>query len=232
MTRELDRIRDEYARRASDPRLRDRYSLFEPGVLFMLQTRERAALKLLRRSGIDSLDQMDVLEVGCGSGGVLLDLLRWGVRPSRLHGCELVLQRASQARNRCPARTPITVADGGNLPYCDSCFDLVAQFTVFTSVLDADLRRRIAESMWRVLRPGGAVLWYDFRYQGNNPAVAAIRPAQVGQLFPQGQMSGVRVTLAPPIARRLTRLCWWASETLSFLPWLRSHDLILIRKPE
>jgi ubiquinone/menaquinone biosynthesis C-methylase UbiE len=227
---ELDRIRAEYDRRAEDPDLAGRYSRFRPSVQFMAQTRERAVLRMLRRAGFEPLHRFDLLEVGCGAGGVMLDLLHWGADPSRLHGCDLFAPRVAEARRKLPALTTLTVADGGALPYPAARFDLALQFTVFTSVLDDDLRHHIAREMWRVLRPGGAVLWYDFRFQGRNPAVRAIHPRQVRELFPHATLTARRVTLAPPIVRRLARWSWLACEVLARIPWLRTHDLILIRK--
>ena len=230
---ELGRIRAEYARRAQDPGLRGLYSLFRPGALFMTQTRERAILRLLRGAGFDPLDRFDVLEVGCGAGGVLLDLIRWGADPTRLYGCDLIPDHVDQARQRLPASTQVAVADGGALPYPAACFDLVLQFTVFSSVLDQGLRQRIAAEMWRVLRAGGAVLWYDFRFRRpDNPAVRPIHPREVQTLFPKGSLVARRVTLAPPITRRLAGWSWLCCELFALLPWLRTHDLILIRKGE
>ena len=228
---ELDRIRAEYARRALDPRLQDRYSLFRPDVLFTLHGRERAIVRLLQQAGFEPLEHFEILELGCGAGGVLLELLRLGADPDRLYGCDLLPERVTEARHRLPTGVDLAVADGGALPYPSTRFDLVLQFTVFTSVLDEGLRQRIAVEMWRVLRPGGAVLWYDFRFQSrNNPAVRAIHPRQVRALFPHGTFTARRVTMAPPIARRLARWSWLACEMLALLPWLRTHDLILIQR--
>ncbi|GAB4536605.1 MAG: class I SAM-dependent methyltransferase [Anaerolineae bacterium] len=229
---ELDRIRAEYARRSRDLRLQGRYSLARPDVLFTMQVRERAILHILNQAGFTPLSRFDVLEVGCGEGGVLLDLLRWGADPTRLNACDLLPGRTGQARLRLPAATSLAVADGGALPYPAARFDLVLQFTVFTSVLDSGLRQRMADEMWRVLRSGGAVVWYDFRFQGRNPAVRAIHPREVRALFPQGAFTQRRVTLAPPITRRLAAWTWLGCELLACIPWLRTHDLILIRKLE
>ena len=229
---ELDRIRTEYARRAQDPSLSQLYSPFRPDVQFATQTRERAVLRMLQRTRLRPLAHLDLLEVGCGGGGVLQDLLRWGADPARLHGCDLIPERVSAARRKLSQATTLTVADGGALPYPPASFDLVLQFTVFTSVLDDALRRRIAQEMWRVLRPGGAVLSYDFRVQGRNPAVRAIHPRELRGLFPEGRFTHRRVTLAPPIARRLARWSWLACELLHAIPWLRTHDLILVQKTE
>lgn len=227
---ELDRIRAEYARRAHDPRLQGRYSFARPDVQFMVQTRERAILRMLKQAGFMPLNNLRVLDVGCGTGGALLDLLRWGADPARLYGCDLLPERVASARHRLPQAASIVVANGGRLPYPAARFDLVCQFTVFTSVLDQELRRCIAQEMWRVLCPGGAVLWYDFRVQGRNAAVRAIYPREVRALFPEGAFTGRRVTLAPPIARRLAPLSRWGCEILAHVPWLLTHDLFLVRK--
>jgi ubiquinone/menaquinone biosynthesis C-methylase UbiE len=229
---ELDRIRAEYARRAQDPSLRGRYSLFRADAQFAVQSRERAILKMLSQAGFEPLSDLDLLEVGCGEGGVMLDLLRWGADARRLHGCDLLPERVTTARRRLPGSTTLVAADGGALPYPANRFDLLFQFTVFTSILDPDLRQRVAQEMWRVLRPGGAVVWYDFRIQGRNPAVRAIHPREVQVLFPLGEFTARRVTLAPPITRRLAARAWMACELLGCIPWLRSHDLMLVRKTE
>ena len=232
MVGELERIRAEYARRAQDSDLSELYSSMRPDVQLAMQTRERAILRLLKRRGHRRLDHLDLLEVGCGGGGILLDLIRWGAEPARLHGFDLLPDRVALARQRLPSSTSLAVADGGAIPYPSSRFDFVLQFTVLTSVLDATLRCRIAKEMWRVLRPGGAVLSYDFRFQGRNPAVQAVHPREIRELFPEGMFTHQRVTLAPPISRRLARWSWLACEFLHAIPWLRTHDLILIRKTE
>jgi len=41
------------------------------------------------------------------------------------------------------------------LPYEDESFDIVMQFTVFTSILDNEMKIRIAKEMLRVLKPKG-----------------------------------------------------------------------------
>jgi ubiquinone/menaquinone biosynthesis C-methylase UbiE len=226
----LDRIRAEYARRAQDPRLQGRYSLLLPDVQLALQVRKRAILDMLRRPGFEPLAGLDLLDVGCDEGQVMLDLLRWGADPGHLPGCDPLAERQAAARRPLPVITALTLANGGALPYPAARFHLALQSTVFTSVLDASLRRQIAAEMWRVLRPGGAVLWYDFRLQGRNPAVQAIHPRQVRTLFPRGTFPSRRVSLAPPIARSLARWSRPAAGLLARIPWLRSHDLILINK--
>src|SRR5262249_37189835 len=76
VSHELDRIRAVYERRHIQPRGRNVPS--SPGDMFILQSREKAILQLLRRNGIVNLTETRVLEVGCGAGKPLADWLRWG----------------------------------------------------------------------------------------------------------------------------------------------------------
>ena len=110
--------------------------------------------------------------------------------------------------------------------------DLVLQFTVFSSILDAGLKSAIAGRLWSWLKPGGAVLSYDFIYNDpRNPDVRKLDVCELRRLLPDGQFHVRRVTLAPPLARRVAPVSpalFWA---LNALPFLRlSHALCLIRK--
>jgi SAM-dependent methyltransferase len=109
-------------------------------------------------------------------------------------------------------------------------FDLVLQSVCFSSILDDGLLASIAHRAWTLLRPGGALLSYDFTVNNpRNPNVRGISVARLQSLFPEGQLTARRVTLAPPIARAI-----WSSRypLLSAVPFLRTHAWCLIRKPE
>jgi SAM-dependent methyltransferase len=111
-------------------------------------------------------------------------------------------------------------------------FDLVCQHTVFTSILDPVLRQQIASEMARVLRPGGAVLWYDFLYDNpRNPDVRGAGAKEIRDLFQSFDIHLSKVTLAPFIERRLPKLglplWYWL---LTSLPPLRTHYLALLVK--
>ncbi|MGZ7259737.1 hypothetical protein ACXWO8_09385, partial [Streptococcus pyogenes] len=74
--------------------------------------------------------------------------------------------------------------------------------------------------MWRWLKPGGAVVWYDFTVDNpRNPDVRGVPLSRVRALFPQGRLTARRVTLAPPLARALPA----AYALLNIIPWLRTH---------
>jgi ubiquinone/menaquinone biosynthesis C-methylase UbiE len=158
------RIRAAYAKREEDDA---RYSWFSPGYQFMVQQRERRLLALFRRYDCENLAAKKILEVGCGAGQWLRDFVKWGARPENVTGIDLLADRVSKARRLCPPAVRIECASAAHLPFSKERFDLVLQSTVFTSILDPDLRRRVASEMMRVVKPDGLILWYD--YHVNNP---------------------------------------------------------------
>src|SRR5262245_20998916 len=134
------RIRAAYAKRQG----RFRYSWFNPGHLFIAQERERQLLGLLRRRGIMSLDTKKVLEIGCGTGYWLREFIKWRARPENVTGIDLLTDRVSEAKQLSPEAVRIECGSAVNLTFPDATFDLVLQATVFTSILDAQMKQRIA----------------------------------------------------------------------------------------
>ena len=227
---EAARVAAAYARR--DPEAgRAVYTLQHPGTLFLVQALERTLLAELRRAGLLPLEGKRLLEIGCGAGDWLRMFIRWGFRPEDLAGLDLLPARVEAARARCPAAVDLRQGDAAALPYPDASFDLVLQSTVFTSILDDGVRRRVAAEMLRVLRPGGRVIWYDFRVNNpRNPDVRRVGAAEIRALFPGCEIRLRSVTLAPPLLRRLAGVSWLLCHVLSWIPLLRTHYLGLLRK--
>lgn len=226
---EVRAVSERYARRPADD---DRYDPLRPEVWQTQQERQRALIGLLRRHVRGPLSSLDVLEVGCGHGDNLLELMRLGCDPARLVGNELLPARFAVARHRLPAALALHAGDATALPLPDASFDLVVQSTVFSSLLDDRFQQRLAARMWGWLRPGGAVLWYDFTWDNpRNPDVRGMPLARIRRLFPEGTIDVRRVSLAPPLARRVVRLHPAAYRVFTSLPWLRTHLLCWIAKP-
>lgn len=220
---ELEQIAERYARRDTG----DRYSLLRSEVWQAWQERQRELLKLLARRAGRPADWR-ATEVGCGAGGNLLDLLRLGLMPAHLTGIELLPERLAAARAALPEGVRLLAGDASAAVVAPASQDLVLQSTVFSSILDDALQQRVAEAMWRWLKPGGAVVWYDFTVNNpRNPDVRGVPLRRVRQLFPQGRFTARRVTLAPPLARALPA----AYGLFNLVPWLRTHRLVLIEKP-
>jgi SAM-dependent methyltransferase len=99
-------------------------------------------VSILKSSGIDQSIE-DVLEVGCGTGAVLHELLG-RIDCGRLVGIEIGELRPSQARAALACGSiEIHGYDGESIPYADSSFDLVYATHVLEHVVDE--RRFIAE---------------------------------------------------------------------------------------
>ena len=231
---EVQAVRERYARRAIDHSLAWRYHRLNPAALWPAQERERALARgLLEHCGQDlqRLAALRVLEVGCGSGGNLLDLQRLGLQPHNLYGVELLQERHAAARALLPPAVTLWQGDALTLDLPAAHFDLVLQSTVFSSLLDADFQSRLAQAMWRWLKPGGCIVWYDFTVNNpRNPDVRGVPLARVRSLFPNGQFKAERLTLAPPIARAVSRIHPCLYPVFNSLPWLRTHVLAWIQK--
>lgn len=230
---ELNAIMSRYA-------LRDRkldaqhYSWLKPEVYLPALEGDRAMLQLFSRIGLHDLSRLSLLEVGCGTGGNLLRLVRWGFDPANLVGNELLPARLADARRRLPAGIRLIEGDACALD-CGR-FDIVFQSTVFSSILDDAFREKLARRMWEMTRPGGGVLWYDFCYNNpKNPDVRGVPARAIRALFPESAPVIRRVTLAPPICRRIARLpprlAPHLYSMLNALPLLRTHVLCWIPKP-
>lgn len=225
---EPDAVAARYARRHDG----DRYSPLRPEVWQTVQERERALLRRLAAEGVRSLAPLAITEVGCGGGGNLLGLLRLGASPEHLTGLELLPERHAQARRVLPPATAVWLGDACAAPLPPASQDLVLQYTVFSSLLDDDFQQRLAGAMWRWLKPGGAVLWYDFTVDNpKNRDVRGVPLKRVRALFPEGRVRAERVTLAPPLARAACALHPALYRPLAAVPGLRTHVLAWIAKP-
>jgi ubiquinone/menaquinone biosynthesis C-methylase UbiE len=223
-------IRQAYARRTGSTQ---RYTWFDPGHLFMVQQLERRMLQALRRHGMESLQSKKILEIGCGNGHWLREFIKWGASPENLTGIDLLAERLAQARRISPAGLTLICGNAAQLEFADSHFDILLQATVFTSIRDLPVKRKVAAEMLRVLKPQGLLLWYDFHMNNpRNPDVHGIKRGEItNQLFPSCRIALERITLAPPLVRRLAPYTWLGCHVLSAIPWLCTHYLGTIRKP-
>lgn len=227
---EITRIKAVYAKRACTVP-GNRYTHFNPGNLFIVQERERRLLAVLARYGYEDLDARTILEVGCGTGHWLREFVQWGARPENLAGVDLLPERIAEARHRCPAGVTVQCGSATKLNFPEASFDLVLQSTLFTSILDQDMRRVIASEMLRVMKPDGAVLWYDYHVDNpRNPDVRGVGKREIHRLFPGCRIELRRLTLAPPLARRLAPCSRLLCSLLARIPLLCTHYLGVIRK--
>lgn len=228
---ELAEIERRYARRTEQGK-GNLYDPLLPVNIALRQERERAMMVMLRRFLAGRpLQSLRILEIGCGNGRNLVDFINWGAKPENCVGNELLTDRVALARANTLPATTILQGDASALDLPDGSFDIILQSTVFSSILDEGLRQAVAANMWRLLAPNGGIFWYDFTIDNpHNPDVTGIPQAKVKALFPQARYDAKKVTLAPPLARRVVRISPILYPILNTLPFLRTHVVALLRK--
>jgi len=228
--RELQRLLATYEHRVHSVPA-ERYSRTNPGHLFALHEREATMAAMLRADGLRSLAGLRILDVGCGKGATLRQYLEYEAESSLLVGIDLFPAFVAHARSASPG-LQIICGSASQLPFPDCSFDFVSQFMLFTSVLDADMKSRIAREIDRVLAPGGRLLWYDFAFDNPaNPDVRGIRLVEVKRLFPRFSMTQRRITLAPPLGRAIGRFGATIYYLASNIRPLCTHYVCLLKKP-
>jgi len=227
LANELSRIRAAYSRRPDQ----FRYTLLDPANLLASHEREKRILEAFVRHGCAPLEKARILEVGCGTGFWLREFVRWGARPHNIVGVDLLPERIAEAEILCPAGITLRSQSAAKLEFSADTFDLVLQSTVFTSIFDNDMKIKIAREMLRVLRPNGMIMWYDFTM--NNPwnsDVRGIPRREIVRLFPGCRFEFQRLTLAPPIGRRIARISPLLYRALSAVRIFDTHCLAIIHK--
>jgi len=225
---DLFRLRREYENRKLRFEGKDVYSRIDPANFFAIQQRQRALLNVLRENGSVDFSKLKILEMGCGNGGILLEFLELGLMPTNLYGVDLLSDRLFNASKHLLG-SHLLNSDGQFLPFPSHSFDMVMQFTALSSVLDPDIRRNICSEMLRVVDSLGIILWYDFWLNPTNPQTHGIRPTEIRKLFPNCTCEFHKITLAPPLSRRIVPISWILAIFLESLKIFNSHYLVAIR---
>ena len=189
----------------------------------------RQVIVLLRLETLYPPAGLDICDVGCGAGQWLVDLVSWGADPSRMAGIDLLESRLQTARGRLPA-ADLRAGDAAELPWPNESFDLVVQSTVFTSILEDDLRparglgdaagaaARWADPVVRLLPEQSAQSERAGRRGGGDPRAVSRPPDRAAALD----------AAAPPLARLVVPVSHGLALALEKLPFLRTHYLGVI----
>jgi SAM-dependent methyltransferase len=157
---------------------------------FWYRARARLIVDVVRRFFPEA---RDLLEVGSGSGGVLLALHR-AFPELRLVGAELSSEGISLARRRLPDEIELVEADVLALPY-EEAFDVVGAFDVLEHVQDdeAALRglARAARQGVVLLVPQHPRLWSDM-----DQVAQHARRYRRGELAAKADAAGLEVVYA------------------------------------
>lgn len=226
---ERERILKEYERRKREiPK--DRYAIWNPAELFMRFSREKVAIELLHKNNAFPFSETKCLEVGFGKLGWLGTLIGWGVREENLYGIELDKERAILTKTILP-KSNLVVGDAEVMPFKESSFDFLIASTLFTSIIDKGVQKRVADEIIRVMKRGGHLLYYDFLYDNpKNPNVKGLKKKEILSLFSGLKFTIKKLTLAPPLARLICPISFTLANFLESFPFLRTHIMILFKK--
>lgn len=228
---EVERIKQAYRLYHETDLAHKLWSAENPGNQKILDERTSMLQDLLRQAQLLPLTTHRILDVGCGNGDVLASFLNWGAQPNNLYGIDLLANRINTAKQKFPL-FHFEEGNAENLSYPNLYFDIVVFFTVFSSILDMRMRANIAHEADRILKRGGVIVWYDFRYR--NPQNRNTRPLgrkRIIDLFPGYQLQLKSITLLPPLARRLGRTTNSLYPFLATISFLRTHYIGLLLKP-
>lgn len=226
LDRATDKIRKEYARRKRHPKS-------SPGSAIFISLLEHYGA-LFRAIEFLPIAERRILDLGCRNGGWLAHCCRrWGARPDKCVGIDL-LDDFFEAWHKDHPDLKITLlrAAAHEVGFEDASFDVVHQSVMLSSLTHRPLRERTAAVMWRVLRPGGYLVSYDFWTNPLNPKTIGIRRRELRRLFPQAHLAFERtITVAPPLCRVLSKFndAWilW----LEKLRVMNTHYLVALAKP-
>jgi ubiquinone/menaquinone biosynthesis C-methylase UbiE len=116
-----------------------------------------------------------VLDVGCGTGTLAMEVARRVGRAGRVAGIDpgteqIARARAKAARRNAPIEFQIGVIE--QLPFPDQTFDVVFS-TLMMHHLPAPLKRQGLAEIARVLKPGGRLVIADFKRKQERTGQAA-----------------------------------------------------------
>ncbi len=75
------------------------YSFFNDAHLYIIQNRDIEILRILKSHNITSLENRKILDIGCGIGAELRNLIRYGANPLNLYGIDLLEDRIEQLKS-------------------------------------------------------------------------------------------------------------------------------------
>jgi len=173
----------------------------------------------------DDYSSLKMLEIGAGHGTNAYLFEELGLTLGNISFNELREERLREIHANFP-NNKVYAGDAIEVKFPET-YDIVFQSTVFTSILNDSDRKALAAKMWKLLNPGGIIIWYDFIFNNpKNPDVRKVTIQDVNVLFNKSKRSNLwRITLAPPIGRKVGKFYH-----LFNIPFLRTHILAVFQK--
>jgi len=158
-----------------EPTVYEQFAHLEEGH-FWFKGRRAIFFDLIQRS-LNGRRDLQILEIGCGAGGMLAPLQRFG----HVHGVDIAHDYMRYCRHRGHER--VVTGSGYELPFADNSFDLVALFDVIEHIEDD---HRVLLETKRILKPNGQVFIsvpaYQFLWSQNDRVAHHLRRYTSSQL--------------------------------------------------
>ena len=154
---------------------------------FWFVSRRRIIFRLMDKM-LAGRNNLAMLEVGCGAGGMLGGLARYG----EVHGLDVAHEYVEYCQQR--GFKKVLTASGYELPFPHDTFDVVALFDTIEHLPDDE---RAMSEVQRVLRPGGMVILsvpaYQFLFSQNDRIAHHYRRYTAGGLKRIMRSAGLQV---------------------------------------
>lgn len=188
-------------------------------------------VKYLKKLDIYDLYEKEILDMGCGDGSWLRTLLEWGGEQDRLHGIDLLPDRIERAKLLSP-NVDLRVESAWETHYKEDSFDLIFAYTIFSSILDPNIRELVAREIMRIIKPNGVLFIFDFKISSpGNKDTTGINVKEINRLFPEMSMLSSSLILAPPLMRKIAPLSPLLVLFLErIFPFLKSHMIHCLYK--
>ena len=180
---------------------------------------------------IDDLDNHYILDIGCGNGNLLNNLITWGANKRKLYGTEVSPCMRQRASDNLPAEVKVLQPD---LAKINQKFSIIFINTVLSSITDKDDRKKLLNDAERLLAQNGILVIFDMRYENpwnNNTCKVSLKEI-LRTLAHLEYVYRKRLILLPMISRVLARYkLFFLIELISFLfPILNTNHLIMFKR--
>jgi SAM-dependent methyltransferase len=175
------------------------------------------------------IENLQVLDVGCGVGRSSRLLVDLGISPQNLLAVDFRESAIVDARRTNPAIGFRHIADLSEWP--KRRFDLVVQCTAFSSLPGPKLRKQTASLMERSIGDGGYIFWWDLLHANPFADGAELDPKSFFPLLKP--LRERRVSIYPELSeslRMLRRIGNWISLARTPLTYPATHLVCLMQK--
>ncbi len=200
---------EEIYKRYHSRKKKDRNDLLRnPEVLFQVLAFDRSIISAFSSIQLDP-KTAKILDVGCGEGASIINLLRLGFLPSNLYGIDILRDKIKQAKIKFPNINWIH-GDASSMQFEDNFFDCVMESTIFLQMTDDELSDKVAKEMIRVTKKGGYILLIDWRYSHPfNKEYKGLSKKRIINLFNVGSKTSILRTykgaLIPLVGRFISK---------------------------